>query len=362
MKSVRTAHAGTVAGGRAPGRLLAATPVCTFRKRIPRTKRFIGRPPPRHRARAPRTGPRPLAAAVAGHPLFIEPVPPGARATGSVELARFEALVALIRSVPRIDAIVIPELVDENHEGRPRYRSGDLLRFASELQHRTGRESILNKVVAHLGSSAELETWARETVGRGVRHAVLVGGASRYIPYSGPPVVEADRLCRPIFRAAGGSIGNIAIPQRNGEAHRMLSKTRAGAAFFTTQILFDADQIVTCLRDYDLLCRQAAIPPSAVVVSFALIEDERDLEFVEWLGADLSRAAEEALLTGPEAETAARSQARALSVWDEILRVLHEEEIGVPVGVNVEQISLRHLEPAGDLLRAFAGRPPFRPS
>ena len=302
---------------------------------------------------------RALAPALRTSPLFFEPVPPGARPAPSVEHERFEALVGLLTSVPRVDALVIPELVDENHEGRPRYRSGDLQRFAERLQARTGRSAILNKVVAHLASTSELEQWARGAVGHGVRHVVLVGGASRYIPYTGPPVIDANRICRPIFRGVDGQIGNIAIPQRAGEAHRMLAKTRAGAAFFTTQILFDADQLIACVREYDLLCRQAAIPPASVVVSFALITDDRDLEFVEWLGADLSNEAEGVILDGPESETASRSRARALEVWGEILRVARAEDLAVPLGVNVEQISPRHLEPAGQLLEEFAHRSPF---
>jgi len=270
-----------------------------------------------------------------------------------------EAVVKVLRSVPRVDAIDIPELVDENHEGKPRFRSGDVRSFAAEVQEHTGREVILNKVVAYLESAAALEEWARVTLARHLRHVVLVGGASRYIPYPGPAVVDADRTCRPFFRAAGGLIGNIAIPQRAGEPHRMLSKSRAGAAFFTTQILFDAEQAVQVVRQYDLLCRQAATPPGTVVVSFARIADEMDVEFVRWLGADISEAAEQFILEGDEAGTAQRSESRALEVWDTLRRTASAEELTVPLGVNVEQISPRHLQQAGQLLRRFASRPPF---
>ena len=41
----------------------------------------------------------------------------------------------------------------------------------------------MNKVVAHLPSLDAVAAWARETVDRGVRNVVLVGGSSRYIPY-----------------------------------------------------------------------------------------------------------------------------------------------------------------------------------
>jgi 5,10-methylenetetrahydrofolate reductase len=303
---------------------------------------------------------RPLEEALAAGPLFFEPVPPPARTPAARVEERTAAVAELVRRTPRVDAVDVPELVDENHEGKPRYRSGDIRDYALALQERTDRAAIVNKVVAHLEDAAALEAWARETVARGIRYAVLVGGASRYIPYPGPGVVEANRRCRPVFRAAGGGLGNIAIPQRTGEAHRMLAKTRAGATFFTTQILFDSDQIVQLVREYDLLCRQAAISPVAVVVSFAPIADDQDVEFVRWLGADISEVAEAAILGEDDAEVASRSEARALHVWQTVSRSVKEEELTVPLGVNVEQISPRHLDQAGHLLREFAERLPTR--
>jgi 5,10-methylenetetrahydrofolate reductase len=301
---------------------------------------------------------RSLEEALAAGPLFFEPVPPPARTPGSRVEERLGAVVELIRRTPRVDALDVPELVDENHEGKPRYRSGDVRAYALSLQERTGRAAIVNKVVAHLENSEALEEWARETVARGIRYAVLVGGASRYIPYPGPGVIDANRRCRPVFRAAGGGLGNITIPQRTGEAHRMLAKTRAGAVFFTTQILFDADQVVQLVREYDLLCRQAAIPPVAVVVSFAPIADEQDVEFVRWLGADISETAEAAILGDDESRIARRSEERALLVWKALSKVVKEEGLAVPLGVNVEQISPRHLDAAGHLLGEFAERIP----
>jgi len=299
---------------------------------------------------------RPLSEALRASPLFFEPVPPPARTPAARAEERLAAVAQLIASVPRVDALVIPELVDENHEGQPHYRSGDPRTYARQLAERTGREVIVNKVVAHLPDVPAVEQWARETLDRGIRHVVLVGGSSRYIPYPGPPVAEANRLCRPIFAAPGASIGNIAILQRAGEAHRMLAKTRAGASFFTTQILFDAVAAWEALLRYDLLCRQASLPPAAVLLSVAPIADDEDAEFVRWLGADLPDSAERAILEGEERDAARRSLELAVSVWEEVSQRARAEHLSVPLGINVEQISARHLEFAGALLREFARR------
>ena len=299
---------------------------------------------------------RPLSDALRAAPLFFEPVPPPGRTPAHRVEERISAVARLVETVPRLDALDVPELVDENHEGQPHYRSADPRAYARALAERTGREVIVNKVVAHLPDIPAVERWAHETLERGIRHVVLVGGSSRYIPYPGPPVAEAVRLCRATFAAAGGTIGNIAIPQRSGEAHRMLAKTRAGASFFTTQLAFDSSALRDVLLRYDLLCRQASLPPAAVLLSVAPIADDEDAEFVRWLGADLPDAAERSILEGDEADAARRSMEMAVSVWEDVLRLVRNENLTVPVGVNVEQISARHLEVAGTLLREIARR------
>ena len=297
---------------------------------------------------------RPLAEALKARPLFFEPVPPSARTSPARAEAAAGELFRILEGAPRVDAVDVPELVDENHDGRPYYRSGDTRGFAARLGEKTGREVVVNKVVAHLPSTAAVAEWAGDTVRRGIRHVVLVGGSSRYIPYPGPTVVEADRICRPHVAAVGGLVGNIAIPQRTGEAHRMLSKTRAGAAFFTTQILFDAAASLRMLHEYDLLCRQSGLAPASVLLSLAPIADEGDAEFARWLGADISEAAERAILNGDDTDASARSVERAVGVYREVRAAALRDELAVGLGVNVEQISQRHLAAAGEMLAAFS--------
>ncbi len=298
--------------------------------------------------------PRDLRTALADRPLFLEPVPPTARTSPGRAEAHLTELTTLIQDLPRVDALDIPELVDENHDGRPYYRSGDIRLFARRAHELTRRETIVNKVVAHVPDASALESWARESVERGLHHFVLVGGSSRYIPYPGPSVAEANRIVRPIAAGAQGLVGNIAIPQRMGEAHRMLQKSRSGAGFFTTQILFDAESALRMLREYDLLCRQAGVSPAAVLLSVAPIADEGDAEFVRWLGADVPESAERAILNGDDAGAGARSIERALTVWREVLAGAARHGLEVPLGVNVEQISVRHLATAGEMARAFS--------
>jgi 5,10-methylenetetrahydrofolate reductase len=296
---------------------------------------------------------RPLAEALQARPLFFEPVPPTARSRPERVAEAVGAVAGILRRAPRVDAVDVPELVDENHDGRPYYRSMDPRRFARSVAETVRVGSIVNKVVAHLENAADVERWAKETRELGIQGAVLVGGSSRYIPYPGPPVAEANRICRPIFAGDGGVVGNIAIPARMGEPHRMLAKTRAGASFFTTQIVFDDAASVRMIREYGQLCGQAGLPAAAVLVSFAPLADEIDAEFVRWLGADIPESAERSILNGEDAGAGARSVGHALGVWRRLLGKLREAESPVNVGANVEQISARHLSTAAEMLMAF---------
>lgn len=297
---------------------------------------------------------RSLVEAIHHRPLLFEPVPPTVRSNPVRTGLHIERLVHLLRGVARLDAINVPELVDENHDGRPYYRSGDSREFARTVGEQVGRDTVVNKVVAHLKSGESLSDWTRETVGRGLRHVVLVGGSSRYIPYPGPTVAEANRICSEILAPVDGLLGNIAIPQRTGEAHRMLAKTRAGARFFTTQILFDAPAVMALLAEYDRLTRDAQLAPASVLLSFAPLADEADCEFVRWLGAEIPEEVEATILNDGDTGAAVRSTAHALSVWSAVVDRGEGEGWKVPVGINVEQISQRHLVSAAEMLGAFA--------
>ncbi|MHB8352664.1 MAG: hypothetical protein ACYDFT_08290 [Thermoplasmata archaeon] len=299
---------------------------------------------------------RTLAEALEGHALLFEPVPPTLRSNPLTSGLKLEELVRLLRQFPRLDAVDIPELVDENHDGRPYYRTGDIRPFARNLGEQLDRAVIVNKVVAHLPSVEGLKEWLRDTVRDGLRNVVLVGGSSRYIPYPGPAVMEANRIAAEVLGPAGGLVGNIAIPQRTGEARRMVAKTRDGARFFTTQILFDGESAGRLLGEYDRLCRSEEVRPAALLLSFAPIADDADAEFVRWLGADIPEEAERVILGTGEGTAASRSVQRALQVYLDLREIERREGWKVPLGVNVEQISLRHMGSAVEMLRSFAER------
>jgi 5,10-methylenetetrahydrofolate reductase len=142
-----------------------------------------------------------------------------------------------------------------------------------------------------------------------------------------------------------------------GEADRMLAKTKAGCTFFTTQIIYDAEPALTTLVAYGERCVVSGIAPAPVLLSLAPLTDEADVEFVRWLGAEVPLAVEDAVLAAAEFGGTAGAEAstsRAVQVYEQIRRGVAAKAPRLLLGVNVEQISARHLPLVVPILEAIA--------
>ena len=292
---------------------------------------------------------RTLVEALAARPLLFEPVPPSSRSDEERVTAYVQRVVSVLQEHPRVDAVVVPELVSENHHGEPHYRSGDVAHFAGRVAKESGREAVVNKVVAHVRSTDELESWCRTAIRQGARNLMFIGGTSRYIPYPGPSVAAANAALLPLIRSHSGVIGNVLIPHREHEGYRMVTKTRSGASFFTTQILFDAEPVGELIDEYGRLCAAYGVTPATVLLSFAPVADEDDLEFVRWLGAEVPARVEGTLVS----DDGSASIDRAVATWRTVVRATAARGDAVPLGVNVEVVSPRHFGVAVKLLAAL---------
>src|SRR2546426_727285 len=173
---------------------------------------------------------RPFREALASTPVVLEIVPPGRRVSEKAVNSFVERVRDSVRSLKNLDAVNIPEVLEENHAGQPFYRDLDPRDFAALLGD-LGVEPIVNKVVAHLPSESVLRRWIQESIEQhGLRNFVLVGGNSSRVRYPGPSVVEANRVLR---NATGGrndiALGNVAIAERDHEADRHAGETVARA-------------------------------------------------------------------------------------------------------------------------------------
>src|SRR2546427_392747 len=158
--------------------------------------------------------------------------------------------------------------------------------------------AIVNKVVVHMDGMDDVTAWLRQAIEvDGLRNFILVGGSSSRVVYPGPDVVSANEGLRWLARGREDIVcGNITIPERQREVERLLRKTRSGARFFTSQVLFEPEPISTVLSEYGEACAAEGLLPATVLLSFAPVADYEDVEFLVWLGATITPETEEALL------------------------------------------------------------------
>lgn len=303
---------------------------------------------------------RPFRESLRSSPVVLEVVPPSRRASEKTVHAFAARVREAVRSLQNLDALNIPEVLDENHEGHPFYRDMDPRDFAALLGDDLAVDPIANKVVAHVPSVASLRRWIRESLQRfGLRNFVLVGGNSSRVRYPGPSVVEANRILRTATRGRDDvALGNITIPERDHEVDRLVEKTRAGCDFFTTQVLFEAEPMATNLRAYGRRCSAQGLTPATVLLSFAPISDYQDIEFLVWLGASVSPRTEEALFPSSGDPPGRASLDVARTLWSHLRAAAAQSKPPVPLGVNIEEVAMHNFDWAVQMAREF---PTWRP-
>lgn len=261
--------------------------------------------------------------------------------------ARITEIGKSLEPFGRLDGVSVPELVEENHEGRPRYNSIYTRMLAKGIAEHIHREAIINKVVAHINGYEDFVRWLEETSSLGIYNIIFVGGNTRHHRYPGPSVSEANIVAKHLEekgKIRKITVGNICLPERRDEAKKMLLKTMSGARFFTTQILFDHVQISQHILNYQNLCESAEIEPATLLLSFAPLKSTADLNLLDFLGVDLPEETKNFILEGENAKIAADlSILNATTVYMNILREMEREGIRVPLGVNVEQLTKSNL-------------------
>jgi len=277
---------------------------------------------------------------------LFEIVPPEAGGPDVIESAVREAFG--VRHL--VDAINLPEILDEQRGSERMYRFVPRVepRLLGERIRREGEvETVINRVVVH---DADPVRWFAESGEKyGVEHVILVGGESAGKQYPGlGPTEAAIRL-----RAAGShsTLGGISIPSRANEADRLRRKVAAGMSFFTTQVLFDSNDIVWLIQKLNGL-------EARLFLSFAPVSHPGDLKFLRWLGVDLPPNLDRFLL-GEEGHSSKETCfERSLDMAQRILLDVFEHLPPDPplIGLNVEHINRRNvalavrmLERLGDL-------------
>ena len=270
-------------------------------------------------------------------------------------LNSYAANISSLLSQTHIDAINIPEVRDEVARGERPVKNqlrAEPREFGRLLQDIVGVEAIVNRVVVHQKLNEELK-WLEETNKEyEIENLITVGGESRSIDYPGPSVNEAlaaikkneniDLLC-----------GGISIPSRQKESLKLVKKSENGCEFFTTQVLYDSSKIIKMISHYQKRCDEKKTFPRRLLLSFAPVSSEKNIKFLKWLGVEIP-AESEKLLKKDLSKMTDRSMEIAVNVLQQTLNYLNENDIVVPIGLNVEHIMSYNFQASIEMLQELS--------
>ena len=273
-------------------------------------------------------------------------------------LNAYAEIISSLLSQTHIDAINIPEVHDEVGRGeRPvsNQERGEPRKFGMLLQDIVGIEAIVNRVVVHMPLKKQME-WIKETYSKyEIDNLIIVGGESSKQKYPGPTVNESLEKISQDNRLRENSIlcGGICIPSRRKESKNLIRKSECGAEFFTTQVLCDSDNIIKMIKNYQERCDRVNTFPRRILLSFAPVSSQKNIDFLKWLGVEIPKDTEK-YLNGRPGSMTERSLDVAIEVLNEILAFIANNNLKVPVGLNVEHIMSYNFQSSVEMLQELA--------
>ncbi len=171
--------------------------------------------------------------------------------------------------------------------------------------------------------------------------SVLVGAPSRNASVG---LTLRDAYGLVAQHAPGLTLGGVTIAERHERGHdeheRILSKSAAGCRFFVTQAVYDVTSTLSLISDYSLAARETGKSAQPIILTFSPCGSLKTLAFMKWLGIRFPRWLENELrlATDPLESSVRLCERIFLEVWS------YARDKGVPLGVNVESVSIRKAE------------------
>ena len=270
-------------------------------------------------------------------------------------LNSYAANISSLLSQTHIDAINIPEVRDEVARGERPVKNqlrAEPREFGRLLQDIVGVEAIVNRVVVHQKLKDELK-WFEETNKKyEIENIITVGGESRSIDYPGPSVNEALTAIKK-NQNINLLCGGISIPSREKESLKLIEKSENGSEFFTTQVLYDSSKIIKMISHYQKRCDDNKTFPRRLLLSFAPVSSEKNIKFLKWLGVEIPAETEKSLIEDLSKMTE-KSMEIAVNVLQQTLNHLNENDIIVPIGLNVEHIMSYNFQASIEMLQELS--------
>ena len=273
-------------------------------------------------------------------------------------LNSYAETISSLLSQTHIDAINIPEVHDEVGRGeRPisNQKRGEPREFGMLLQDIVGVEAIVNRVAVHTPFEDQLH-WIEETYLKyEIENLIIVGGESSKQKYPGPTVNQTLNAITNNLNQNDCNIlcGGISIPSRNNESENLIKKSSNGSEFFTSQVIYDSDNIIKMITNYQKKCDKLKTFPRRLLLSFAPVSSQKNINFLKWLGVEIPDDTER-YLNGRPGSMKERSLDVAIEVLNEILNYINKNNLRVPVGLNVEHIMSYNFQSSVEMLQELA--------
>jgi hypothetical protein len=244
-----------------------------------------------------------------------------------------------------VDAIVIYDLQDESKRNPaerpfPFMPTMDPGVFAENYLKMTNLPVIIYRSVGKYDKEM-IEAFIHPRA-PGPRFVVFVGAQSSKEPSSGVRLSEAYQMA--VERAPEVLLGGVLIPERhaskNNEHERMISKMKSGCSFFISQAVYDPQAACLLLDDYAKTCAETGQKPVPVLFTLAPCACEKTMQFMKWLGIHFPESIERKLLESED--MLAYSCDYLISSFNFIRE--HAMRLGLPVGANIESVSIRLTE------------------
>jgi hypothetical protein len=245
------------------------------------------------------------------------------------------------------DGFIVYDIQDEpgrTEEDRPFpfRRVMDSSTHAALLANLSGRECLVYKCVA----DPNFHEWLENNKTIGHKAINLVGRASSMGTYEGPTISEAMNIVKAKEDVHFGCVciaerHTLEAAEQRGKTYptehlNMLRKIKAGANWFISQAVYDAEPTIRLLKDYATLCKQKGIVPRKVVLTFAPVSRKKTMTFIKWLGVRVPPETEKLIL---DAEKPIDTSIAYLC--DLLKQILSEcSGIGVPLGISCESVSI----------------------
>jgi len=255
-----------------------------------------------------------------------------------------------IRSL-RPDAVMIYDIQDEkSRDGSDRpfpfFKTHEPTVYAQLLERHTACETIVYRALCPGQDQQQFCDWVSEAMTYGTKNMVIVGG-NPCPNQSLLSVPEASKLIGEKYPQV--FLGGIIIPERHrdrgSEHQRITEKTETGVAFFTSQVVYNADNAIALLRDYDELCKTTGREPVRLIFTFAPFGSESTFKFLRWLGVELPEGTVKRVLSRPNLKARVEESVEICwENWTRILAASKRMKLSVPIGFSVESVSKSKVE------------------